>query len=288
MAGVLYFSIRHSPLATRYSLFAIRPSTRNAQGKVLPMQLKDVAVLITGGGSGLGAATARAMAAKGAKIAVLDQSKENAEKVAAEVKGIALHADVTDEEQVTAGIPKAEAAPGSARVVMNWPGIGGSQRIVGKDGVYPLAKFVRIINVNLIGTFNVLRLFAERLATEAPIGEERGVAINTASVAAYEGQIGQIAYSASKGGVVGMTLPAARDFASLKIRVNTIAPGLFLTPLLMGLNEEARKSLGAQVPHPARLGDASEYGNLAVHIVENPMLNGETIRLDGAIRMAPR
>jgi len=248
------------------------------------MQLKDVAVVITGGGSGLGAATARAMAAKGAKIGVLDQSKENAEKVAAEVKGIALHADVTDEDQVKAALAKAEGAHGIARVLMNCAGIGGSQRIVGKDGVYPLAKFVRIINVNLIGTFNVLRLFAERLATEAPIGD----AINTASVAAYEGQIGQIAYSASKGGVVGMTLPAARDFASLKIRVNTIAPGLFLTPLLMGLNEEARKSLGAQVPHPARLGDASEYGSLAVHIVENPMINGETIRLDGAIRMAPR
>jgi NAD(P)-dependent dehydrogenase (short-subunit alcohol dehydrogenase family) len=245
------------------------------------MQLKDVAVVITGGGSGLGAATARAMAAKGAKIGVLDQSKENAEKVAAEVKGVALH-------QVKAALAKAEGVHGIARVLMNCAGIGGSQRIVGKDGVYPLAKFVRIINVNLIGTFNVLRLFAERLATEAPIGEERGVAINTASVAAYEGQIGQIAYSASKGGVVGMTLPAARDFASLKIRVNTIAPGLFLTPLLMGLNEEARKSLGAQVPHPARLGDASEYGSLAVHIVENPMINGETIRLDGAIRMAPR
>jgi NAD(P)-dependent dehydrogenase (short-subunit alcohol dehydrogenase family) len=246
------------------------------------MQLKDVAVLITGGGSGLGAATARAMAAKGAKIGVIDQNKENAEKVAAEVKGVALHADVTDEEGIKAAIAKAEAAHGIARVLMNCAGIGGSQRTVGKDGVYPLAKFVRIINVNL------LRLFAERLATEAPIGEERGVIINTASVAAYEGQIGQIAYSASKGGIVGLTLPAARDLASLKIRVNTIAPGLFLTPLLMGLNEEARKSLGAQVPHPARLGDASEYGNLAVHIVENPMLNGETIRLDGAIRMAPR
>jgi len=250
------------------------------------MQLKDVAVLITGGGSGLGAATARAMAAKGAKIAVLDQSKENAEKVAAEVKGVAVHADVTDEEQVKAA--KAESAHGVARVLMNCAGIGGSQRIVGKDGVYPLAKFARIINVNLIGTFNCLRLFAERLVTAEPIGEERGVIINTASVAAYEGQIGQIAYSASKGGVVGLTLPAARDLASQKIRVNTIAPGLFLTPLLMGLNEKARKSLGAQVPHPARLGDASEYGNLAVHIVENPMLNGETIRLDGAIRMAPR
>jgi len=223
------------------------------------MQLKDVAVLITGGGSGLGAATARAMAAKGAKIGVLDQSMENAEKVAAEVGGVALHADVTDEEQVKAAIAKAEAAHGIARVLMNCAGIGGSQRTVGKDGVYPLAKFVRIINVNLIGTFNVLRLFAERLATAPPVGEERGVAINTASVAAYEGQIGQIAYAASKGGVVGLTLPAARDLATLKIRVNTIAPGLFLTPLLMGLNEEARKSLGAQVPHPARLGDASAW-----------------------------
>jgi len=253
------------------------------------MQLKDVAVVITGGGSGLGAATARAMAAKGAKIGVLDQSKENAEKVAAEVKGIALHADVTNEEQVRAAIAKAEAAHGVARVLMNCAGIGGSARIVSKDGTtYPLEKFARVINVNLIGTFNVLRLFAERLIPAEPIGEERGVIINTASVAAYEGQIGQIAYSASKGGVVGLTLPAARDLAQHRIRVNTIAPGLFLAPLLMGLNEEARKSLGAQVPHPARLGDASEYGNLAVHIVENPMLNGETIRLDGAIRMAPR
>jgi NAD(P)-dependent dehydrogenase (short-subunit alcohol dehydrogenase family) len=253
------------------------------------MQLKDVAVLITGGGSGLGAATARAMAAKGAKVAVLDQSKENADKVAAELKGIAIVADVTDEAQVKAGIAKAEAGHGIARVLVNCAGIGGSQRIVGKDGtVYPLAKFARIINVNLIGTFNVLRLFAERVLTEAPVGEERGVIINTASVAAYEGQIGQIAYSASKGGVVGLTLPAARDLAQHKVRVNTIAPGLFFTPLLMGLSEEARQSLGAQVPHPARLGDAAEYGNLAVHIVENAMLNGETIRLDGAIRMAPR
>src|SRR6202000_788506 len=213
---------------------------------------------------------------------------ENAEKVAAEVKGVALHGDVTDEEQVKAGIAKAEAAHGIARVLMNCAGIGGSQRIVGRDGVYPLAKFARIINVNLIGTFNCLRLFAERLVTAEPIGEERGVIINTASVAAYEGQIGQIAYSAYKGGVGGLTLPAARVLASQKIRVNTIAPGLFFTPLLMGLSEEARKSLGAQVPHPARLGDAGEYGALAVHIVENPMLNGETIRLDGAIRMAPR
>ena len=252
------------------------------------MQLKDVAVLVTGGGSGLGAATARAMAAKGAKIGVIDQSKENAEKVAAEVKGVALHADVTDEEQIKSAIAKAEAVHGIARVLMNCAGVLDSQRVVGRDGVHSLAKFARVININLIGTFNCLRLFAERLITAEPVGEERGVIINTASVAAYDGQIGQIAYSASKGGVVGLTLPAARDLASHKIRVNAIAPGLFLTPMLMGASEETRKSLGAQVPHPSRLGDPAEYGALAVHIVENPMLNGETIRLDGAIRMAPR
>lgn len=252
------------------------------------MQLKDVAVFITGGGSGLGAATARAMAAKGAKVAVFDRAQDNAEKVAAEVKGVATVGDVTSENDVKAALAKAAAAHGTARVLVNCAGIGGSQRIVGKQGVYPLEKFTNVIMVNLVGTFNCLRLFAEQLVTQDVIGEERGVIINTASVAAYEGQIGQIAYAASKGGVVGLTLPAARDLSSQKIRVNTIAPGLFLTPLLMGLNEEARASLGAQVPHPARLGDASEYGNLAVHMVENPMLNGETIRLDGAIRMAPR
>jgi NAD(P)-dependent dehydrogenase (short-subunit alcohol dehydrogenase family) len=252
------------------------------------MQLKDVAVFITGGGSGLGAATARAMAAKGAKVALFDRDQQNAEKVAAEIKGVAVVGDVTSESDVQAGLAKAEAANGIARILVNCAGIGGSQRIVGKQGVYPLDKFTNVIMVNLVGTFNCLRLFAEQAVKLDAVGEERGVIINTASVAAYEGQIGQIAYSASKGGIVGLTLPAARDLASQKIRVNTIAPGLFLTPLLMGLNEEARASLGAQVPHPARLGDASEYGNLAVHIVENPMLNGETIRLDGAIRMAPR
>ncbi len=252
------------------------------------MQLQDVSVLITGGGSGLGAATARAMAAKGARVAVFDQSAENAAKVAVEIGGLALAGDVTSEAQVKAALDKLEAAHGTARVLVNCAGIGGSQRIVGRDGVYPLAKFARVIQVNLIGTFNVLRLFAEPLLQQPPVGEERGVVINTASVAAFDGQIGQIAYSASKGGVVGLTLPAARDLAQHLVRVNTIAPGLFFTPLLMGLSDEARKSLGAQVPHPARLGDASEYAALAVHIVENPMLNGETIRLDGAIRMAPR
>lgn len=252
------------------------------------MQLKDVAVLITGGGSGLGAATARAMVAKGAKIGVIDQSKENAEKIAAEVKGVALHADVTSEEQIKAAIAKAEAAHGVARVLMNCAGIGGSQRIVGRDGVYPLEKFARIINVNLIGTFNCLRLFAERLVTIEPVGEERGVIVNTASVAAYEGQIGQIAYAASKGGVVGLTLPAARDLASQKIRVNTIAPGLFLTPLLANLPQEAQDSLAAAIPFPRRLGQADEFAALALHMVENTYLNGEVVRLDGSLRMAPK
>ena len=252
------------------------------------MQLKDVAVLITGGGSGLGAATARAMAAKGAKIAVLDQSMENAEKVAAEVKGVAVHGDVTDEEQVKAGLAKAEAAHGIARVLVNCAGIGGSQRIVGRDGVYPLAKFARIINVNLIGTFNVLRLFAERLVTAEPIGEERGVVINTASVAAYEGQIGQAAYASSKGGIVGLVLPAAREFAQYGIRVNAIAPGIFLTPMLLGLTQEAQNSLAASLPFPKKLGDPSQFASLAHHMIENRYLNGVVVRLDAALRMAPR
>ena len=252
------------------------------------MQLNDVAVVITGGGSGLGAATARAMAAKRARVAVLDVSKENAGAVAAEIKGLALVADVTDENAVKQALELAETKHGPARVLINCAGIGVAIRTVSKNGPFPLEAFTRVINVNLIGSFNVLRLMAARLSTCEPIGEERGVIINTASVAAFDGQIGQAAYSASKGGIVGMTLPIARDLAQNLIRVNTIAPGLFLTPLLMGLSEEARRSLGAQVPHPARLGDPKEYAALAVHIVENPMLNGETIRLDGAIRMAPR
>ena len=252
------------------------------------MQLKDVSVLITGGGSGLGAATARAMAAKGAKVAVIDMNKEGAEKVAAEIKGLALVGDVSEEAPVKDGIAKAEAAHGIIRVLVNCAGIGGAIKTVGKNGAYPLDHFNRIVKVNLIGTFNCIRLVAERMQTAPPIGEERGVCINTACVAAYDGQIGQAGYSASKAGIAGMTLPVARDLASLNIRVMTIAPGLFLTPLLKGLPQEAQDSLAKQVPHPARLGDPTEYANLAVHIVENPMLNGEVIRLDGAIRMAPR
>ena len=253
------------------------------------MLLKDQAAIVTGGASGLGAATARKLAAAGAKVAVCDLNVKLAESVAAEIKGTAIACDVTDAASAEAAVVQAAKAHGPARVLVNCAGIGVAKRVVGRDGPHPLADFERVIKVNLIGTFNMLRLATTEMSKLAPLDNgERGVVINTASVAAYDGQIGQAAYSASKGGIVGLTLPAARDLASLKIRVNTIAPGLFLTPLLMGLNEEARKSLGAQVPHPARLGDASEYGNLAVHIVENPMLNGETIRLDGAIRMAPR
>ncbi|MGO9006558.1 MAG: SDR family NAD(P)-dependent oxidoreductase [Beijerinckiaceae bacterium] len=252
------------------------------------MELKDIGVIVTGGGSGLGAATARAMATKGAKVTVLDINKKGADAVAAEIGGLAVAADVVSEESVTQAIEAAEAAHGVTRILVNCAGTGDAIRIVSKKGVFPLAAFKRIVDINLIGTFNVLRLVAARLTEAAPIGEERGVIINTASVAAFDGQIGQASYSASKAGVVGMTLPIARDLAQYGIRVMTIAPGLFLTPLLMGLSEAARTSLGAQVPFPSRLGDPSEYANLAVHIVENPMLNGETIRLDGAIRMAPR
>jgi NAD(P)-dependent dehydrogenase (short-subunit alcohol dehydrogenase family) len=201
-------------------------------------------------------------------------------------------ADVTDETTVAQALDVA-VEQGPLRVAVNCAGTGDAIRILGKKGVYPLEKFTRIVQINLIGTFNVLRLAAERIvANEAIVsesgGEERGVIVNTASVAAFDGQIGQAAYSASKGGVVGMTLPIARDLASAMIRVVTIAPGLFDTPLLAGLPEDARASLGKQVPHPSRLGNPSEFAALVGHIVENPMLNGEVIRLDGAIRMAPR
>ncbi len=252
------------------------------------MQINGLSVFITGGGSGLGAATARMMAGKGAKVACLDLNKDNAEKVAKEVGGISIGGDVTKEADVIAALDAATKACGVPRVVVNCAGTGNAITTVGKNGPFPLDAFKKIIDINLIGTFNVLRLAAERMSKEAPIGEERGVIVNTASVAAFDGQIGQAAYSASKAGVAGMTLPIARDLARFGIRVNTIAPGLFLTPLLMGLSEEARKSLGAQVPFPPRLGDPSEYAQLVVSIVENPMLNAETIRLDGAIRMAPR
>ncbi|MDE2362834.1 MAG: SDR family NAD(P)-dependent oxidoreductase [Hyphomicrobiales bacterium] len=252
------------------------------------MDLKGLSVFVTGGGSGLGAATAKLMAEKGAKVACFDLNKDGAEAVAKEIGGVGIGGNVVSEDDAKAALDKATAAHGVPRVLMNCAGIGNAITTVNKNGAFPLDAFKKIIDVNLIGSFNMLRLAAERMSKENPIGEERGVIINTASVAAFDGQVGQAAYSASKGGIVGMTLPIARDLARFGIRVNTIAPGLFLTPLMKGLSEEAQRSLGAQVPFPPRLGDPREYAMLAVAIVENPMLNAETIRLDGAIRMAPR
>ncbi|MET0701614.1 MAG: 3-hydroxyacyl-CoA dehydrogenase [Mycobacterium sp.] len=250
------------------------------------MEIKDSVAIVTGGASGLGLATTKRLLDKGASVVVIDLKGED---VVAELGPRArfAKANVTDPESVSAALDLAEEM-GPLRINVNCAGIGNAIKTLGKTGAFPLDAFNAVVQVNLIGTFNVLRLSAERIAKTEPIGEERGVIINTASVAAYDGQIGQAAYSASKGGVVGMTLPIARDLSRELIRVMTIAPGLFKTPLLGSLPEEAQASLGKQVPHPARLGDPDEYGALAAHIVENPMLNGEVIRLDGAIRMAPR
>jgi NAD(P)-dependent dehydrogenase (short-subunit alcohol dehydrogenase family) len=253
------------------------------------VQIKDAVAVVTGGASGLGLATTKALLNEGAQVVILDLPNSKGEEVATELGDRVRFApgDVTDPESVTAALDTADSL-GPLRIVVNCAGTGDAIRVLSKHGVYPLENFQRVVNINLVGTFNVLRLGAERIANTELLGEERGVVINTASVAAFDGQIGQAAYSASKGGVVGMTLPIARDLASKGIRVVTIAPGLFDTPLLAMLPEEAKKSLGAQVPHPSRLGKPDEYGALVVHIVENPMLNGEVIRLDGAIRMAPR
>jgi len=253
------------------------------------MDIKGIAAIVTGGASGLGGATARMLAATGAKVAIFDLNEEAGQAMAKEIGGTFVSVNVADDASVSAGLDAAEAAHGVARILVNCAGIAPAIKTVGKENApHPLDVYRKTIEVNLIGTFNVISKFAARLAAAEAIGEERGVIVNTASVAAFDGQIGQAAYSASKGGIVGMTLPIARDLARLKIRVMTIAPGLFQTPLLGGLSEEQIASIGAQVPHPARLGQPAEYAALAAHIVENPMLNGETIRLDGAIRMAPR
>ncbi|MCP3387844.1 SDR family NAD(P)-dependent oxidoreductase [Bradyrhizobium sp. CCGB12] len=252
------------------------------------MKVEGLSAVVTGGGSGLGAATAKALAVRGAKVAVVDLNADGAQAVAREVGGLAISADVTNEGDIEKALDQVAQGAGVPRILVNCAGVGGAIRTVGKNGAHPLDKFRQIINVNLIGTFNIIRLFAQNLSKLDPIGEERGVIVNTASVAAHEGQIGQAAYAASKAGVIGMTLPIARDLAQSLIRVNSIAPGIFQTPLLGGLSAEAQESLGRQVPHPARLGRPSEYAELAVHIVENPMINGETIRLDGGIRMGPR
>jgi NAD(P)-dependent dehydrogenase (short-subunit alcohol dehydrogenase family) len=253
------------------------------------MQLKDQAAIVTGGASGLGAATARRLAAQGAKVAVCDLNAKLAESVAAEIKGTAIACDVTDAASAEAAIVAAAKAHGPARVLINCAGIGVAKRVVGRDGPHPLADFERVIKVNLIGTFNMLRLATAEMSKLAPLDNgERGVVINTASVAAYDGQIGQAAYSASKGGIVGMTLPIARELAQFGIRVLTIAPGLFLTPLLGSLPQEAQDSLAAAIPFPHRLGQPDEFALLAMHMIDNPYLNGEVVRLDASLRMAPR
>lgn len=256
------------------------------------MQTQGLTAVVTGGGSGLGEATTRALAAGGARVTILDLPSSKGEEVAESLGKDVLFApaDVTSEEAVTAALDLTVETFGAIHVNVNCAGIGSAGRTVAKDGSpFSLDWFRRTVEVNLIGTFNVLRLCAARMAVNEPNAQkERGVIVNTASVAAFEGQIGQCAYSASKGGVVGMTLPIARDLANIGVRVCTIAPGLFETPMLMGLPEPAREALGASVPFPSRLGDPTEYAALACHIVENPMLNGEVIRLDGAIRMQPK
>jgi len=254
------------------------------------MQIQGQAALVTGGGSGLGEATARELARLGAKVAVLDVNLANAERVAADIGGIACACDITNTESLQAAIAQAAAAHGPARMLMNIAGVGAAKRLIAKDGSpAPLEDFAKVVNINLIGTYNVARLFAAECAKQAPLEDgERGVMVFTASVAAFDGQVGQQAYSASKGGVVGMTLPMARDLAQHGIRVCTIAPGLFATPLMKTLPEAVQASLAASIPFPQRLGKPEEFAQLAAHIVTNTHLNGEVIRLDGALRMAPR
>lgn len=252
------------------------------------MNLQDASVIVTGGASGLGLATATRLVESGASVVITDLETSAGSAVAERIGASFVSADVRDADQVQQVVDRAESiAP--LRATVHCAGRGGPLRILAKDGsAGSLDHFAAVIDTNLIGTFNVLRLSAASMARNEPVGGERGVVVMTASVAAFEGQIGQIPYAASKAGVVGMTIVAARDLASRQIRVCTIAPGLFDTPLLAGLPEPVRDSLGASVPHPSRLGDPAEFASLASHIIDNPVLNGETIRLDGAIRMAPR
>ncbi|MDP1026873.1 SDR family NAD(P)-dependent oxidoreductase [Sphingomonas sp. KR1UV-12] len=253
------------------------------------MNIDGMAAIVTGGASGLGGGTVERLVRRGAKVTIFDLNAELGAALAEKVGGHFVRVDVTDEDAVAAAIAEAEGVNGKARILVNCAGIGPPAKVIDRDGnPLPLASFSKIVTINLIGTFNVLSKFAAALHAAEPVGEERGVVINTASVAAYDGQIGQAAYAASKGGVVGMTLPIARELARYGIRVMTIAPGIFWTPLLATLPQEAQDSLGAQVPFPSRLGQPDEYAQLVESIVTNPMLNGETIRLDGAIRMAPR
>ncbi len=250
---------------------------------------KSIAAIVTGGASGLGEATARALAAEGVKVTIFDLNADLGNALAKEIGGQFVSVNVSDEASVTAGIAEAEKGHGIAHIAVNCAGIAPAAKTVGKENApHPLDTFRKVIEVNLIGTFNVTSKAAARMASLDPVGEERGVIVNTASVAAFEGQVGQVAYSASKGGVAAMTLPIARDLAQHGIRVMTIAPGLFVTPMLKGLPQNVQDSLGKQAPFPSRLGDPSEYALLVKSIIGNPMLNGETIRLDAAIRMMPR
>ena len=247
------------------------------------------AALVTGGGSGLGAATALKLAQAGAKVALLDINVEGAKKIAAEIGGLAVRCDVADAESAATAVAAARERHGPARILVNCAGIGPAKRIVGRDGPMPLPDFERVITINLVGTFNMLRLAAVDMTALAPLAdEERGVIISTASVAAFEGQIGQAAYAASKGGVAALTMPAARELAQFGIRVNAIAPGIFGTPMLQALPEDVQASLAASVPFPKLLGRPEQFADLALHCVRNTYLNGEVIRLDGALRMAPR
>jgi NAD(P)-dependent dehydrogenase (short-subunit alcohol dehydrogenase family) len=254
------------------------------------MNIQGQAALVTGGGSGLGEATARELARLGAKVAVLDLNMDNAQRVAKDIGGVAVSCNVSDPESMAQAIATAAAAHGPARILMQIAGIGTAKRVVGKDGnAAALEDFTKVVNVNLVGTYNAARLFAAAAAKLDPLEDgERGVMVWTASVAAFDGQVGQQAYSASKAGVAGMTLPMARDLAQHGIRVCTIAPGLFATPLMKTLPEPVQASLAASIPFPSRLGKPEEFAQLAAHIVSNTHLNGEVIRLDGALRMAPR
>ncbi len=253
------------------------------------MDINGITVAITGGASGLGAGVAKLLASQGAKVGILDLNAELGETLAKEIGATFAPCDVSDEASAMAALDTLEAANGVARVLVNCAGIGTASRIVGRDGPHSLTAFERVIRVNLIGTFNMMRLAAYRMQALEPLADgERGVIISTASVAAFEGQIGQAAYAASKGGIVAMTLPAAREFSKLGIRVNTIAPGLFKTPLMNELPEEIQASLGASIPFPSRLGSAEDFAKLAASMIEMSYLNGETVRLDGALRMQPK
>jgi NAD(P)-dependent dehydrogenase (short-subunit alcohol dehydrogenase family) len=253
------------------------------------MDASGLAAVVTGGASGLGEATARALAAAGAKVSVLDMNKDGAEKIAGEIGGTAFSCDVSNAESLESAVAGAAEAHGATRIAVSCAGIAPPAKIVGRDGPQPLEVFAKTIQVNLIGTFNLMRLTAAGMQGLDPLdGGERGIIVNTASIAAFEAQIGQAAYGASKGGVAAMTIPAAREFARFGIRVMAIAPGIFGTPMLYGLSQEVQDSLGASVPFPSRLGDPAEYASLVMHMVSNAMLNGEVVRLDGAIRLQPK